>query len=96
VGEGHWEGPVATGAHAVRVSAAGMQTRAADVAMGDGEARTLYLTLEPERGRGATLLWVGGGLVVAGLGLGAYFLFRPGSGPSPTVGTLSPGTIQLP
>jgi hypothetical protein len=98
VGERRWEGPLSNGPHQVRVSGLGLRTQTSEVRVSEGEARTLHLTLEPERqGRIPTLVWVGGGLLVAGgLGAGAYFLFRPGSAAGPTIGTLSPGTVQLP
>jgi len=97
VGEGRWEGVVPSGSHQVTVAAAGMRARSSAVEIRDGEAQSLSLTLEPEKKSGLSpLIWVGGGLLLAGLGTGAYLLFRPEQSASPTVGTLSPGTVQLP
>lgn len=98
VGEGRWEGTVPSGPHQVRVAAAGMRTRSTALELHDGETQSLSLALEPEKKAGLSpLIWVGGGLLLAaGLGAGAYLLFRPEQAASPTVGTLSPGTVQLP
>jgi hypothetical protein len=98
VGQGRWDGTVPPGTHSVRVTAPNMQPRVTDVVIGGGESRALYPTLEPEKSTsGRLLLWVAGGLVVAGgLGAGGYFLFRPAHEASPTLGTLSPGMVPLP
>jgi hypothetical protein len=65
---------------------------------GDAQSRSLEITLKPDESGLPLLFWVGGGaLAAAGLGVGAYFVFRkPATAASPAVGTVSPGTIQLP
>src|SRR6185436_18314908 len=69
VGEGRWEGVVPSGSHQVTVAAAGMRARSSAVEIQDGEAQSLSLTLEPEKKSGLSpLIWVGGGLLLAGLG----------------------------
>jgi hypothetical protein len=97
VGEGRWEGSLPSGTHSVRVAAPGFRPHTAELVLGEGESRSLYVSLEAERTRGSPLLWWGAGLLVAGgLGTGAYFLFRPAGGAAIADGTLSPYKIQLP
>jgi hypothetical protein len=76
-----------------------MRPHQTDVAIEDNETRRVQVTLEAEPSRSSTWLWVGGGvLTAAGLGLGAYYLLRPETtpAPAPQVGTMPPGTVQLP
>jgi PEGA domain len=97
-GVGRWEGPVSAGSHAIRVTAPGMVAYSADVAVKDGETRSLDIGLQRQSGGISPAWWIGGGLLAAaGLGVGGYFLFRPSSqttGPA-TQGTISPGTLTI-
>jgi hypothetical protein len=77
-----------------------MQAWHADSVVQDGQLTTVLVTLSrpPAQPKGISAwIWLTGGAVVAaGLGTGAYFLFRPGDkGPPPPVdGSL--GTVPLP
>ena len=98
VGEGNWTGHAAVGAHALRVTASGMQPFSASLMLHEGEKRSVDARLEPEKHGLPLALWVGGGVIAAGaLGAGAYLLLHrsPTSEP-PTMGSLSPGAVQLP
>jgi hypothetical protein len=98
VGVGRWEGPVSAGTHAVRVTATAMAPYASDVAVKEGESRTLDVTLRHEAGGVSPVWWIAGGVVAAaGLGVGGYFLFKPSStttGPA-TQGTILPYTLVV-
>lgn len=99
VGQGHWEGTLTSGTHAILVTRKGKRPHQADVAIEDNETRRVQITLEAEPTRSSTWLWAGGGvLAAAGLGLGAYFLLRPETtpAPAPLPGTMPPGSVQLP
>jgi hypothetical protein len=97
VGVGRWDGTLAPGHHALRVTATGMRPYATDLELRDGEQRTLDVALVKDSGGISPWWWVGGGVVAAaGLGAGAYFLFRPTSSPeSPTSGTITPYTLTV-
>ncbi len=98
VGEGRWEGKVPSGSHSIRVSAPGMRAYVTEAKVRDGESRTLDIALEREKSGVPAFVWIGASVIAAGgLGVGGYFLLRPSDAPpGTTVGTLSPGTIQLP
>jgi hypothetical protein len=101
VGTGEWEGVLPSGIHSVTVTAAGKRTYQSDVAVQDDQTQSLRVALEAEgpaagsdKGGGMTWLWIAGGAVLAtGLGVGAYFAFRPDD-KEPVQGTL--GTVELP
>lgn len=96
---GRWDGPLAAGPHAMRVTEPGMHPFSLDFAIAEGEFRRLDVTLQRDNQGGISpaVWWLGGGLLAAaGLGAGAYFLFRPSPSPTPpTEGTISPGTITV-
>ncbi len=81
---GSFDGALAPGAHEIQVTEAGMKSYEARIVLGNGEARTLDVTLEPEP-RAALWPWIAGGAaVLVGGGIGGYFLLRrdaPASGP---------------
>ena len=101
VGTGEWEGVLPSGIHNVTVTAAGKRTYQSDVAIQDDQSQSLRVALEADTPAGAdkdkggmTWLWIAGGAVLAtGLGVGAYFAFRPDD-KDPVQGTL--GTVELP
>ena len=102
VGSGEWEGVLPTGLHSVTVTAAGKRPYQSDVAIQDNQTQSLRVALEadaPSSGTSSdkgnlTWLWIAGGAVLAtGLGVGAYFAFRPDD-KDPVQGTL--GTVELP
>jgi PEGA domain-containing protein len=92
---GSFDGPLAPGAHDVEVTEPGRKAYETRVVLGDGEARTLEVTLEPEH---HTMIWpwvAGGVALVVGASVGGYFLLRPQDtrGPGPQ-GPL--GSFQIP
>jgi hypothetical protein len=101
VGSGEWEGVLPSGIHSVSVSAAGKRTYQSDVAVQDNQTASVRVTLESATPAAAkedkgsmTWLWIAGGAVLAtGLGVGAYFVFKP-EDEEPVPGTL--GTVELP
>jgi hypothetical protein len=101
LGDGQWEGVLPSGIHSVEVSAPGKRTYTSDVAVRDNELTTLRITLESDAvaagGGSSGWLWLAGGAVVAGLGVGAYYLLRPEEAePPPYVeGSLEPGIITF-
>jgi hypothetical protein len=96
VGLGRWEGEVVPGTHALRIGATGMQTYHTELVVGDGESRTVDVTLQKASTGISPLWWIGGGVVAAGLGVGGYFLLRPkDTTAAPMDGTISPYTIPV-
>lgn len=108
VGTTEWQGTLPSGAHNVHVTADGFRPYRSDTVIQDNQTTTLRITLQEEsRALGAMspedskndYMWAwiaGGAVVVSGLAIGGYYLFRPeDSGPpAPVEGTL--GTIELP
>jgi len=100
LGLGRWQGPLASGVHALRVTSAGKKAFETEFVLQDNEARSIDVSLqdEPRSGGIPTWAWIaGGGAVLAGAAIGAYVLFKPAdatAGPS-VVGTIAPGTVQL-
>jgi hypothetical protein len=97
---GQWEGKLASGVHAVQVSADGKLPYQSDVVVEDGQLSNLRVTLESKAGPRASAPvwpWVAGGVALVGVSVGAYFLFRPrDEGPAPPIdGSLDPGSIPL-
>lgn len=108
VGTTEWQGMVPSGAHNVHVTAEGFRPYRSDTVVQDNQATTLRITLQEDAqplgamspedsGKDMTWAWIAGGaVVVAGLAVGGYYLFRPDDSgpPAPVDGTL--GTIELP
>jgi hypothetical protein len=77
IAKGTFDGLLPPGAHQVQVSAPGTKTYDVQLNLGDGEMRTLHVTLESERrGLGMWPWVVGGAVLAAGAAVGGYFLFR--------------------
>ena len=99
VGQSRYESRIGTGRHVVRVTAESAKPYVTEIHLRDGEVRRLDVSLQEKSGGGGlTALWIGGSIAAAaGLGVGAYFLFRPTETTvPPTVGTMWPGTVSLP
>jgi hypothetical protein len=80
-----FDGTVAPGTHALQVLAPGKTAYQSEVELREGETRTMEVTL---KARPTVWPWVlGAAVTAAGLGVGAYFLFRPQpeSRPAPAV-----------
>jgi hypothetical protein len=76
VARGFFDEPLAPGSHSIEVTAPGKKRYATVIALHDRETRELQIRLEDERR--PVWPWVAAGVgVVAGLSVGAYFLFRP-------------------
>jgi tetratricopeptide (TPR) repeat protein len=79
-GTGLWQGAVPSGAHAIQLEGDKKVPQTTEVVLVDGESRTINIQLlseTAERSKGIpTWVWVTGGIAAAGLGTGAYFLFR--------------------
>lgn len=103
VGFGQWEGRLPSGIHNVDVRAKGKRPYQSDVGVQDGQLGTVRIALEaeaaaPASSGGAVWPWiVGGGVLLAGLGVGALFLFQPEDEKAPPLvqGTLDPGSVPL-
>jgi hypothetical protein len=79
-----FDGPLPAGNHEVQVTAPGKAAYRSDVELRDRETRTLQVTLGAEGRHAPVWPWIVGGAVAAvGLGVGAYFLFRPQDQTSP-------------
>jgi PEGA domain len=88
---------LSSGIHALRITAKGMRTHQADIAIEDDRLRTVHVTLEKEPSSGGPSAWLfvaGGALLASGLAVGGYFLLRaPDEKPLPAPGTLEPGYV---
>ena len=112
VGQGEWEGRLAPGTAQVRVTASGKKPYDSQVEVREGQLVTNRVSLEAEapstplaaaapqeqEGSSAWLWILGGGVLLVGAGVGAYFLLRPDEEKeeSPMSGTIPPGVVQLP
>jgi PEGA domain len=95
VAEGRFNGVIASGGHTLRVTAPGMRSYQTELTLTDGDTRTVSVALEAEvKPFPWWLVATGGGVLIAGAGIGGYFLFKPTNGQAP-VGTAAPGTVQL-
>lgn len=100
VGVGQWEGVLSSGTHRVRVIAPEKKPYESDVLVSDAQVSSINVSLSDVDKQAGGPVWpwlVGGGALAAGLGVGAFFLFRPSSEPvnNATVGTIPPGQIEL-
>ena len=98
VAQGDFQGALAAGEHHIVVTAPDMRPYSRELVIVAGQARALSVSLAPkESSAGATWLWVGAGVLVAGgVATGAYFLLKPSAAPQPVVGSWNPGTVYLP
>jgi len=88
VGTATWSGRLPSGAHSVHVSATGKLAHQTEVVVKDHDTSSLLVNLVAEaqapllrRDSNNTVWWVVGGVALAGAGLGAYLLLRPGEDP---------------
>ena len=83
VGTGLWEGALASGSHVVLVTAKGKLSHQSDVIIVDAQTNTLHVALQDEpkvvveNSKIPVWVWVAGGVLVAGGGVGLYFLAKP-------------------
>jgi len=93
---GLWEGTLSSGTHSVYVSAKGKRPHQTDVIVQDNNLTNLHVTLEDEapvviqKSAVPTWVWIAGGAVLVGAGVGTYFLAKPDNTTryqSPTQGT---------
>lgn len=104
VGMGQWQGTLPSGVHSVEATATGKQPYVADALVQDNQTSNLKITLQNEPPKAAasdrgipSWVWIGSAVVLAaGVGVGAYFLFKPTDQgpPAPVEGSLS--TVELP
>ncbi len=99
VGTATWSGRLPSGVHEVYVSAPGKQPHSSEVTVRDDDTSAVHVALQASPtfaqappGGSSAWWWVVGGALVAGAGVGTYFMLRPGS-PAPAEGTL--GSIDL-
>ncbi|WP_437602658.1 PEGA domain-containing protein [Sorangium sp. So ce590] len=81
-GKGRWEGSVASGTHALRVTAPGMMPHEVQVLVRDEELRRIDVSLEraPGPGGASKWLWIGGGAAIfAGALIAGALLVEPGT-----------------
>jgi hypothetical protein len=83
VGTGLWEGAVPSGTHSVFVSGTGKIAHQTEVVVSDNQVSSLHVSLEDrpvrvvDRSGVPTWVWIAGGVLVAGGGVGAYLLLKP-------------------
>ncbi len=105
VGIGQWEGAVTQGSHQVDVVQRGKEPYRERAEVRTNDLTSLQITLSSstpgprERDEGGGLpawVWVAGGVALAGVGVGTYFLLKSSGEepPPPTRGSL--GTLNLP
>lgn len=98
VGQGQWEGSVASGGHTLRVTAPGKKPYQSEVIVQENSVRRVPVTLdaEPRWGVPTWLLVTGGAVIAAGFGVGiGYFVFKSGDAPPPVAGNLPPYSIDI-
>lgn len=80
VGVGMWQAQVPSGSHTIQIEGDNKVSQTSEVVILDGESRSMNVLLNDvveDKHRGVpTWVWIAGGVAVAGLGTGAYFLFR--------------------
>jgi hypothetical protein len=94
VGKGEIDSRLAPGVHHVRITAQGKDPYQADVALRDGEIRTLDVTLASPHHRAVWPWIVGGAVVAAGAAVGGYFLLKP-KDTEPAFPTGASGGVQF-
>jgi hypothetical protein len=96
VAVGTWEGSLPSGGHTLRVSSEGMLPFQQELVIQDDKERQVDVSLEAEPTDPVpTILWVVGGLALAGAATGTgVYLFRTIE-PEPVQGSIAPGSVQL-
>ena len=83
VGTGLWEGVLPSGTHSVYVTGQDKIAHQTEVVITDNQLSSLHVALENRPTQGVdrsgvpTWVWIAGGVLVAGGGVGAYFLLKP-------------------
>jgi hypothetical protein len=105
VGTGLWTGKLPSGTHTVEVTASGKRPHQTEVVVRDDDLTTLNVALQDLPKSSAVAesgtpvwLWIAGGVLAVGAGVGAYALLSSGGDETsytrPTPGTW--GTVELP
>lgn len=90
VGQGRWEGSLASGGHTLRVTAPGMAAYQSELVVQDDKTRRIEVTLNPLPRPAETSSWVwitSGAVIAVGAIIGGAVLFKPTEVP-PAQGTL--------
>jgi hypothetical protein len=104
VGTGLWEAVIASGPHALYVSGKGKRPHQTDVVVRDNDVTDVHVALQEEVKQTVIIessgvpawVWVTGGVILAGGGVGAYFLLKPDGGTTYQGGTAgSWGAVSL-
>jgi hypothetical protein len=91
---GTFDGALAPGTHEVQVTEPGKRAYETRVVLGDGEARSLQVTLEEER-HAAIWPWIAGGVaLLVGAGVGGYVLVQQENRQHGPTGGVA--TVQIP
>jgi hypothetical protein len=91
---GSFDGALAPGTHLVQVTEPGKRAYETRVVLGDGEARSLQVTLEEER-HAAIWPWIAGGVaLLVGAGVGGYVLVQQENRQHGPTGGVA--TVQIP
>jgi PEGA domain len=79
VGTGQWSGSLPSGGHSLRVTETDFTPYQSEVLIEDDKTRAIDVTLDSAKRPLPWWVWVGGGVLLAtGLGVGGYFILRPG------------------
>ena len=96
VGQGSFSGSIKSGPHTLKVTAPEMEAYQTEVLIQDDKKRQIQVELNAQYvDPTATILWVAGGVALAGgATVAAIFIFQPDTGPT-VDGSINPGSIQL-
>jgi hypothetical protein len=100
VGTGLWEGTLPSGTHSVFVTGTGKIAHTTEVVISDDIVSSLHISLEDrplqiDKSGVPAWVWIAGGALIAGGGIGTYFLLKPHDAgyESPNVGNW--GAVSL-
>jgi hypothetical protein len=94
VAAGRLDASETSGPHALSITEPGMRPYSAEIDLREGETRTLQVSLEAEHHAPAWPWIVGGAAAAVGVGVGAYFLFKPADTVTPVpIGNFASATL---